>query len=207
MTDKKQQTVVNVNLAATTPATPVKPKSVGIAFALWLFFGGIGAHRFYLGQKHAKTILFLAIGVVLLFVVYIGIAMIIGEVLLSIAYIGILMILFVLLWVLVDAFSLSEWVNEYNSKIVSNSSKQELVTSSSQTEKEMPSDLKILLLKEAETRGGILTVTQGVLATGKTFEEIEKCLQGMLASGYVDIDNRHNGGLVVYRFLEMINES
>jgi TM2 domain-containing membrane protein YozV len=34
----------------TTPNTPAGQKSVGVAYVLWLFFGIIGVHQFYLGK-------------------------------------------------------------------------------------------------------------------------------------------------------------
>ena len=50
---------------------------------------------------------------------------------------------------------------------------------------------------------GSLTVTQGVMATSKSFEEVEACLQGMTRSGYIDVDNEPTSGVVVYVFPEL----
>lgn len=36
--------------------TYVTPKSTGTAYALWFFFGGLGAHRFYLGSPVSGAI-------------------------------------------------------------------------------------------------------------------------------------------------------
>lgn len=69
-----------------------------------------------------------------------------------------------------------------------------------------PSDegeLKRRLLEEAEERGGALTVTQGVAATGLSFETVEETLGDMVASGYVDVDNHPESGVVLYRFTEL----
>ncbi|MDP2480094.1 MAG: NINE protein [Candidatus Palauibacterales bacterium] len=59
------------------------------------------------------------------------------------------------------------------------------------------------LLSAARTHGGCLTVTEGVEATGLPFPEIEGILRDMVASGYVDVDNAPDTGVVVYRFLEI----
>lgn len=59
------------------------------------------------------------------------------------------------------------------------------------------------LLAEAEERGGTLTVTQGVAATGLSFDEVEETLGDMVSSGYVDVGNHPETGVVVYRFTEL----
>ncbi|MEM9489967.1 MAG: TM2 domain-containing protein [Myxococcota bacterium] len=59
------------------------------------------------------------------------------------------------------------------------------------------------LLKAAAKYGGKLTVTQGVLATGKSFEEVEEELDQMAQSRFVEIDNDDNTGAVVYNFGEL----
>jgi hypothetical protein len=58
------------------------------------------------------------------------------------------------------------------------------------------------LLSAAREHGGRLTVTEGVEATGLPFPEIEETLRDMVASGYVDVDNAPDTGVVIYRFLE-----
>ncbi len=59
------------------------------------------------------------------------------------------------------------------------------------------------LLKAAEARGGKLSVTQGVIATGLSFFQVEKMLQEMLRTGYAEIGNDPETGVVVYDFKEM----
>lgn len=59
------------------------------------------------------------------------------------------------------------------------------------------------LLEEAQRRRGRITVTQGVLATGREFVEVEAMLDNMIKSGFVDIDNDEDSGAVVYVFREM----
>ena len=66
-----------------------------------------------------------------------------------------------------------------------------------------PADLRFVLLKAAEENQGVLTVTQGVMASGKSFEEVEKCLRDMVDKGYVDVDNAPGSGVIVYRFPEL----
>jgi TM2 domain-containing membrane protein YozV len=61
----------------------------------------------------------------------------------------------------------------------------------------------IALLKAAEARGGRLSVTQGVIATGLGFAEVESQLQAMLKTGYVDVGNDPETGVVLYEFKEM----
>lgn len=59
------------------------------------------------------------------------------------------------------------------------------------------------LLKAAKITGGKLSVTQGVLATGETFERVEAMLRGMAKAGYVHVDNDPKTGVVVYCFDEL----
>lgn len=67
-----------------------------------------------------------------------------------------------------------------------------------------PVQLSSLLLYEAQERGGQLTVTQGVMATGESYEAVEACLQGMVDNNrYVDMENYPGSGVVVYVFAEM----
>jgi hypothetical protein len=60
------------------------------------------------------------------------------------------------------------------------------------------------LLNAALAHGGYLTVTQGVIATGATFTEVEQTLNTMVASGYVFTRHNPNTGLLEYVFTEMI---
>jgi len=64
-------------------------KSLVVAYILWIFFGGLGGHRFYLGR--------IASGVVLLALTVIG-----GATLF--VYVGIPMLLIAALWAILDAF-------------------------------------------------------------------------------------------------------
>jgi hypothetical protein len=42
------------------------------------------------------------------------------------------------------------------------------------------------------------------MATGKAFKEVEHALDDMAKSGYVDITNEPDTGIVVYRFGELV---
>lgn len=59
------------------------------------------------------------------------------------------------------------------------------------------------LIQAAETKGGKLSVTQGVIATGLGFNEVEAMLQEMLRTGYVEIGNDPETGVVIYEFKEL----
>ncbi len=62
--------------------------------------------------------------------------------------------------------------------------------------------LRLRLLEAAMVRGGALSVTEGVAATGAGFEDVEQTLRGLVEAGYVDVDNRPGTGVVIYRFTE-----
>ncbi len=59
------------------------------------------------------------------------------------------------------------------------------------------------LVKAAQSKGGNLSVTQGVIATGLEFSEVENLLNELLKTDYVDIDNDSETGVVIYRFREL----
>ena len=63
--------------------------------------------------------------------------------------------------------------------------------------------LKHQLLDAAVVLRGELSVTEGVAATGASWEAVEKALNELLKTGYVDIDNRPDSGVIVYRFTEL----
>ncbi|BAB74997.1 NINE protein [Anabaena sp. FACHB-709] len=73
----------------------------------------------------------------------------------------------------------------------------------SQTQGLTKDQLIVKLIEAAETKGGGLTVTQGVKATGASFTEVEATLKEMLKSGYVKIDNDPITGAVTYHFYEL----
>ncbi len=69
--------------------------------------------------------------------------------------------------------------------------------------KDTRSQLMIKLLKAADNRGGMLSVTQAVMDTEASFAEVEATLREMLKTGYVAIDNHPDTGVVIYHFLEL----
>jgi hypothetical protein len=60
--------------------------------------------------------------------------------------------------------------------------------------------LRMQLVQAAREHGGMLSVPQGVMATGKPFKEVESMLDEMAYSGHVEIDNHPESGAVVYTF-------
>ena len=94
MSDRPQP-AVNLNFPE---ALPRPPKSLAVAVLLWLFLGGLGAHRFYLRRRRAVTILILSV---------------IGAVT-ALAGVGLFLLGVVGVWLLIDLFFLARWIAEYN---------------------------------------------------------------------------------------------
>ncbi|MCA9664680.1 MAG: hypothetical protein KC503_03800 [Myxococcales bacterium] len=65
----------------------------------------------------------------------------------------------------------------------------------------VPETLDVQLARIAAQRGGEVTVAEGALATGRSFDEVEAALDKMMHDGHVDIGNRPDTGVIVYRFL------
>lgn len=65
-------------------------------------------------------------------------------------------------------------------------------------------EIMIELARAAQKRGGKLTITQGVIETGITFEEVEDTLNEMNRKGYVMVDNNPDNGAVIYDFVELL---
>ena len=149
--------------------------SPGVAFGLWLacLFGLAGIHRFYLGKPVTGVIWLFTWGLF-------GI----GQ--------------------LVDLVRLRDMVEDQN--ILTDGRRQRRLTRAER--KALPpapsrdpvEELRQTLLKAAASRGGSISVTQGVLASGKSFEEVEAALDAMAKKGYADIDNDPKSGVVVYKF-------
>lgn len=72
-------------------------KSTGVAYLLWLFTGGFGGHRFYLGRVGSGAA--------------IAVLMVLGL-LTSVVGVGVLFLAIAGIWVLVDAFLISGMVAE-----------------------------------------------------------------------------------------------
>ena len=73
----------------------------------------------------------------------------------------------------------------------------------SQVHKPTQKTIIVKLIEAAEAKGGSLTVTQGVKATGLSFDEVEATLKEMLQSNYVRIGNDPISGAVTYYFDEL----
>jgi TM2 domain-containing membrane protein YozV len=66
-----------------------------------------------------------------------------------------------------------------------------------------PDGLIVQLLKAAHAKGGKLSITQGVMATGASFVEVEAAMTQMLRAGYANVTNDPNTGTVLYHFHEL----
>jgi hypothetical protein len=69
---------------------------------------------------------------------------------------------------------------------------------------EQRDQLMVQLLKVAQSRGGSLSVTEGVAETGMSFTEVETTLKEMVKAGYVSVDNHPETGVILYKFLELL---
>ncbi|MBP6878253.1 MAG: TM2 domain-containing protein [Phenylobacterium sp.] len=79
-------------------------KSAGVAYLLWLFLGGLGAHRFYLGRTGS--------GVAMLALT------ILGWSLLFALGLGLLFLIPLGIWLLVDLFTIPGMVRSHNTLLV-----------------------------------------------------------------------------------------
>jgi hypothetical protein len=61
-----------------------------------------------------------------------------------------------------------------------------------------------VLLQAALKHRGCLSVTQGVMETGKSFQEVEQVLNEMVTSGYVFTRNNPDTGVLEYVFKELL---
>lgn len=77
-------------------------KSILVAYLLWWFFGIFGGHRFYMGKKHAVTMLVITI---------------IGF-LTAVLIVGWFLLLAMCIMAIIDAFKIPNWVKEYNLKVI-----------------------------------------------------------------------------------------
>lgn len=116
----------------------------------------------------------------------------------------------------VDLFFIPRMVDEHNLKLRSrygllppgvapNQPMVEQVISQplSQATQPTPNQLMIRLLHAAAARGGRISVTQAVLETGAGFAEVEVALRSLLKTGYVELVNDPETGVVFYEFVEL----
>jgi hypothetical protein len=151
--------------------------SPGVAFLLWLacLFGLCGLHRFYLGRPVTGFLYLITLG-------FFGIGQII------------------------DLARLDQMVEQSN--LALDERRQRLLGAPRSplvpvSLRDPAEELRLSLTRAAAARGGALSVTQGVMATGRPFREVEDALDEMVRSGYVDIGNDPDSGIVVYRFGEL----
>ena len=106
----------------------------------------------------------------------------------------------------IDLFLIRDMVERHNLKrwaLLNGYSGNGPVVELSQQTKLNENEIRMRLLQEASKRGGKLSVTQGAMATGLSFEEVEKKLTEMLKSGHISIDNHPKTGVVIYDFHEL----
>ena len=208
------QTVVNVHMAnthdATTPAAapvraapPGPPKSARTAWLCLVFGAPLALHRIYLERPCIRWLL------VVWFLSWQAFRGPFG---------GIDIFLFIAVGALFfEAIRLPGWVREYNARTPIASPAPSAAppnalapTPSAVSDAQpaasiaKPQDLKTLLLRAAHAGDARLTVTQGVMETGRSFEEVERCLRDMVQAGYVDVDNEPESGVIVYVFPELL---
>lgn len=177
-------------------------KSLLLSYVLWLFGGPLGLHKFYLGRPLVGLLYFFTGG------------------------------LFMIGWI-VDFFTLPRQVRVANllrqneTETLSSELQREIETLKSGLHDLLDSgtargetawrdsvkqlikpritddDLMLALLKAAKQHAGRLSVTDGVIATGASFREVERILKAMESTGYVYMDNDIATGVVVYVFKEL----
>jgi TM2 domain-containing membrane protein YozV len=86
-------------------------KSTGVAYLLWVFTGGLGGHRFYLGRAGS--------GLLMLFLFIVGWATIMVGV-------GAFLLIAVALWVLIDAFLIPGMIQRDRNRLRSELTSQAL---------------------------------------------------------------------------------
>ena len=173
---------LNVNLPEVRQPADEAPYSAGLGYGLWCacLVGACGIHRFYLG-KIGTGVLWLLTGGLL------GVGQII------------------------DLVRMKKLIRDANIRDGHVPHPRQLALARAQagagdksSKLSRPQSVRQQLLKAAMDNGGELTVTQAVLATDRTFDEVEKVLNKMSDKGYVDVDNAPGTGVVVYRFPELL---
>ena len=152
-------------------------KNPAMAWTLWLVLGWLGGHRFYL-QKRGWLMLawFVFAGLILSAILPGDTA---GP---MVWFIG------AVCWWVADAFFIPQWIRDFQATYAE--ATQELEAA------DMAEALTLPLLRAAQKHGGTLTVTQGVLATGLPFTDVERCLTELSRTGYVEIQNTDDGNLL-----------
>jgi len=87
------------NPATQTMIYDANKRSVGVAYLLWFFLGGLGGHRFYVGKTGSAVAILVLTGL---------------GILLSFVGVGVFLLAVVGIWVLVDAFLIPGWIRAKN---------------------------------------------------------------------------------------------
>jgi hypothetical protein len=159
---------------------PDTNRSVILAYLFWFLWGLLGVHKFYLGRPVMGFVYLLTVGI------------------------------FGLGWLL-DVFTIPGQVFRFNME----RHMRALLGEAGEVHPPPPmpgrrmnrQQLMQALLYRARQLGGVITVTDGVAATGAEFEKVEEVLRGMAHSGYVEVRNAPATGVVQYVFVEMAASS
>jgi hypothetical protein len=149
----------------------------GLGYALWclVFVGLAGIHRIYLGKYGTGILWLLTFG---LFGV--------GQ--------------------FVDLFRMKSLVQDANIRegyLPHPRVMGQLMNRMTPAPLNAPKPLRHRLLDAAVAHGGAISVTDGVAATGATFDEVEAELKRLVETGYVDVDVPPGKTYIVYRFTEL----
>lgn len=184
MSEKPGEVSVNLNVnLPTLPEVADEPRhSTGLGYGLWCacLAGACGIHRFYLGKVGTGLLWFFTVGLF-------GFGQLIDLIRMK---------------TLVRDANIREGYVPHPRQLAR--ARARMATGEPEPRPTRPLNLHQQLLHAAMERDGELTVSQGVLATGKTFEQVEKALNGMSDKGYVDVDNAPGTGVLVYRFPDLL---
>lgn len=147
------------------------------AWLWWLALGWVGGHRFYLRKQGWLMLAWLVGALAVLTPLMPN-----PETGPMVWFIG------ALCWWVLDAFLIPGWLRGF--QVTYAAAAEQLET------EDMVEALTVPIMRAAQKQGGTLTVPQGVVATGLTFTEVEKCLMEMSKSGYVTIENTDDGTLL-----------
>ncbi len=149
----------------------------GLGYALWclVFVGLAGVHRIYLGKYGTGILYLLTFGLF-------GI----GQ--------------------FIDLFRMKSLVQESNIRegyLLHPRAVGQIMSHMTPAPVAVGKPLRDQLLEAAVQHGGAISVTDGVVATGATFDEVEAELKRLVETGYVDVDVPPGKSYIVYRFTEL----
>ncbi len=183
---------VNVNVPAASQAEHAPPYSTGLSYGLWCagLAGACGIHRLYLGKFGTGVLWLLTFGLL-------GV----GQVIDLLRMKSLVKDANIREGRVPHPFQLARAGTAAGEAAVGQAA---IGPGEAGRRPSQPLNLRQQLLKAAMGNGGEITVSQGVMATGRSFEEIESVLNKMADKGYVDVDNAPGTGVVVYRFPELV---